>query len=116
MRLAVSIAAHSPLMQSGVADYARAVDATPMQMPRAPVVSNITAQTLPDVDAIRQELPAQLTTQVRWTDSVRFLAAQGVKTMIELGSKDVLTGLLKRIDSSVTGMAVGMPEALAQIV
>jgi [acyl-carrier-protein] S-malonyltransferase len=115
LRLAVSIAAHSPLMQSGVAQYARAVESIAIAMPRVPVISNITAQPLPDVAAIRAELPAQLLTQVRWTDSVRYLIAQGVTTFIELGSKDVLTGLLKRIDANATGVAVGAAEGLGKV-
>ncbi|MGQ0601585.1 MAG: ACP S-malonyltransferase [Anaerolineales bacterium] len=115
MRLAVSIAAHSPLMQSGVAQYAAAVEAVPMTSPQVPVISNITAQPLPDVAAIRAELPAQLLTQVRWTDSVRYLIAQGVTTFVELGSKDVLTGLLKRIDANTTGIAVGTAEGLGKL-
>jgi [acyl-carrier-protein] S-malonyltransferase len=115
LRLAVSIAAHSPLMQSGVEQYARAVESIAISMPRVPVISNLTAQPLPDVAAIRAELPAQLLTQVRWTDSVRYLIAQGVTTFIELGSKDVLTGLLKRIDANATGVAVGTAEGLGKV-
>ncbi len=116
MRLAVSIAAHSPLMHSGVAQYARAVAETAIQPPRASVIiSNITARPLPDAAAIRAELPAQLTTQVRWTDSVRYLLAQGVTTFIELGAKDVLTNLLKRIDGGAVGIAVNGLEGLGKI-
>jgi [acyl-carrier-protein] S-malonyltransferase len=113
MRLAVSIAAHSPLMQSGVAQYGAAVESIEIRPPQAPVISNVTALPLPSVEAIRAELPAQLTTQVRWSETIRYLAAQGVTLFIELGSKDVLTGLLKRIDPAVSGVAVGTPEALA---
>ncbi len=113
LKLAVSVAAHSPLMQSGVAEYAAAVNALPFQPPLAPVISNLTATPLPDVAAIRAELPAQLTGPVRWTKSIRYLVAHGVTLFIELGSKDVLTGLLKRIDSSVAGSAVGTPEQVA---
>ncbi|MBL8057586.1 MAG: ACP S-malonyltransferase [Anaerolineales bacterium] len=113
LKLAVSVAAHSPLMQSGVAEYAAAVDAVAFQMPQAPVISNLTARPLPDVAAIRAELPAQLTGPVRWTESVRYLVSQGIGVFVELGSKDVLTGLLKRIDANVAGVAVGMPEAVA---
>ncbi len=115
VKLAVSVAAHSPLMQSGVADYAAAVEAVSFQMPRAPVISNLTALPLPDVEAIRAELPAQLTGPVRWTESVRYLVTQGVTTFVELGSKDVLTGLLKRIDGGVTGLALGTPEAVESL-
>ena len=113
LKLAVSVAAHSPLMQSGVAEYAAAVNALPFQPPLAPVISNLTATPLPDVAAIRAELPAQLTGPVRWTESIRYLVAHGVTLFIELGSKDVLTGLLKRIDGSVAGSAVGTPEQVA---
>lgn len=115
MRLAVSIAAHSPLMASGAEQYARAVAATPIQQPRVPIISNVTALPLPDVAAIRNELPAQLTTQVRWTDSVRYLLAQGITTFIELGSKDVLTNLLKRIDANAVSVAVNGPEGLGKL-
>jgi [acyl-carrier-protein] S-malonyltransferase len=64
------------------------------------------------VDSIRAELIGQLTTRVRWTETIRYLVAQGVTHFIELGSKDVLTGLLKRIAPETTGYAVGTPEAL----
>ncbi len=115
MRLAVSVAAHSPLMASGLEPYRAAVDALALRPPLVPVISNITAEPLPGVDAIRAELPAQLTTQVRWTDSVRYLVARGMTTFVELGPKDVLTGLLKRIAANTTGIAVGTPETLAQL-
>ncbi len=112
LRLQVSIAAHSALMAPEVPGYAEAVTATPILAPSVPVVGNITASPLPDVDAIRRELPAQLTSPVRWTDSIRYLQAQGVRTYVELGSKDVLTGLLKRIDAEAVGVAVGTPDAV----
>jgi len=115
LKLPVSIAAHSPLMLSGLEDYRRAVEAVPFIAPVPPLVGNITALPLADPNAIREELPAQLTSPVRWTESVRYMLAQGVTTFIELGSKDVLTGLLKRIDPNATGRAVGTPEGLEAI-
>jgi [acyl-carrier-protein] S-malonyltransferase len=115
MRLPVSIAAHSPLMQSGMDELARAVNALPVAAPSVPVISNIAARPLPDVDAIRAELPNQLITQVRWTESVRYLLAQGVNMFVEVGSKDVLIGLIKRIDANATLIAAGTPEGLAKL-
>jgi [acyl-carrier-protein] S-malonyltransferase len=115
LKLPVSIAAHSPLMQSGVDDYRRAVEAVPFAAPVVPVIGNITVSPLPDADAIRAELPAQLTSPVRWTETIRYLRSQGVTTFVELGSKDVLTGLLKRIDAEAVGIAVGAPEGLASL-
>ncbi len=115
IKLAVSIAAHSPLMLSAMDEYTRAVEAVPFIAPVPPLVGNITAAPLTDPNDLRAELPAQLTAPVRWTESVRYMLAQGVTTFVELGSKDVLTGLLKRIDASATGIAVGTPEGMGQV-
>ncbi len=110
LKLPVSIAAHSPLMQVVVAEYSNFVDGLPFVAPLVPVIANITAQPLADDHSIRAELVGQLTRPVRWTDTIRYLAAQGVAAFVELGSKDVLTGLLKRIAPDTTGYAVGTPE------
>jgi [acyl-carrier-protein] S-malonyltransferase len=115
IKLPVSIAAHSPLMESAVADFTHAVEAVPFISPIPPVVGNIHARPLTDPNALRAELPAQLTFPVRWTESVRFMAGQGVTTFIELGAKDVLTAMLKRIDANVRGLAIGAPEGLAAL-
>lgn len=112
LKLPVSIAAHSPLMQVVVDEYSKFVDGLPFLAPLIPVIANLTAQPLADGHSIRAELVGQLTRQVRWTDTVRYLAAQGVTAFVELGSKDVLTGLLKRIAPDTTGHAVGTPEAV----
>ena len=111
-RLPVSIAAHSPLMQSAVEDFRRLVDGMPFLTPIPAVVGNVRAAPLADPNEIRVELPAQLTSPVRWTESVRYMLAQGVTTFVELGSKDVLTTLLKRIDANARGLAVGTPAEL----
>lgn len=94
--LEVSIAAHSALMQPAVAEFAEAVNATPMRAPQIPVVANVTARPLTTVDAIRTELVGQLTAAVQWTQTIEFLVAQGVDTFVEIGTGKVLTGLIKR--------------------
>ena len=70
----------------------------------------------PPVDSraeqIRQELLIQLTDCVRWTESMRFLVAQGVTTVIEIGSGKVLTGLMKRIDRKITRRNVATSQDL----
>lgn len=98
VRLDVSIAAHSPLMEQARAALARRVEATPFQNASIPVVANVTAQPLRTPADIRAELVAQLTGSVRWADSMRFLLAQGITTVIEIGPDSVLTSLMKRID------------------
>ena len=115
LKLPVSIASHSPLMQSAVPDFTRAVEAVPFIAPIPPVVGNVRAQPLLDPNDLRVELPAQLVSPVRWTESVRYMLAQGVTTFVEQGAKDVLTGLLKRIDPNATGLALGTAENLAAL-
>ncbi|MFZ0548281.1 MAG: ACP S-malonyltransferase [Candidatus Promineifilaceae bacterium] len=101
VKLPISIAAHSELMRSAADGFARAVDDTPLAPPRMPIIGNVSAQPLTTPEAIRAELKAQLTSSVRWTDSMTHLTQQGVDTVYEVGPGDVLLGLMKRIDRSV---------------
>ena len=105
--LAVSIAAHSPLMASISVEFARVVGDTVFEPARIPVVANTTAQPLTHPDDIRAELCAQLTSPVRWTESVRSMAALGVMSFVEAGPRDVLSNLIKRIDPAVQTRAIG---------
>ena len=98
VRLPISIAAHTPLMASVADEFAAAVDATPLVEARIPAVANVTARSLTTPDDIRAELKAQLTSPVRWTDSVRYLGEQEIDAYVEVGPGDVLLGLVKRID------------------
>ncbi len=110
IRLAVSIAAHSPLMAQAQADFNQAVAAAPLNAPRIPVIGNVSAEPLTSVEAIRADLQAQLTRRVRWTESIQYMRQQGVDTFIELGSGDVLTKLVKRIDRKTRRLNAGEPE------
>lgn len=112
LRLPVSIAAHSPLMQSAVPEFRRAVEAVPFISPLPEIVANVTAAPMSDPNDLRVELPAQLTSPVRWTETIRYMIGAGITTFVEVGAKDVLTGLLKRIDPNVTGLTLGTPENL----
>lgn len=107
IRLAVSIAAHSPLMASVVGDFRAAVDATPIRLPVVPVVANISAHPLLSIDETRDELAGQLTWPVRWTASVQWMIEQGVGRFVEIGPRDVLGKLVKRIDRGVEAISVG---------
>jgi [acyl-carrier-protein] S-malonyltransferase len=105
--LAVSIAAHSPLMAVVMKEYRAAIDATAMCAPRVPVVANISARPLLSVGEIRDELAGQLTWPVRWVASVQWMVEQGVTRFVELGPRDVLTKLIQRIDSTVSAASIG---------
>lgn len=99
--LAVSIASHSPLMQPAADAFASIVAQVDFRPPQVPVVANVTARPITTVAEIREELVKQLTSPVRWVESVQYLIAQGVTTFVEIGPKNVLTGLIRRIDESV---------------
>jgi [acyl-carrier-protein] S-malonyltransferase len=101
IRLAVSIASHSPLMASVSAVFAQALGQVNFKSPSIPVYANVSASPLTTPDSIHHELEMQLTQPVRWTESVQAMAADGAVLFVEVGPKDVLTGLIKRISSAV---------------
>jgi [acyl-carrier-protein] S-malonyltransferase len=101
VRLNVSIAAHSPLMSEVAAEFRRILDATEFNTPTIPLVANAVARPLTNPDDIREALGRQLTSPVRWNESVRWMIAEGVTRFVEIGPKEVLTGLLRRIDRTV---------------
>lgn len=108
--LAVSIAAHSPLMASIVDEYRAVVEATPLRTPSTPVISNVTAQPLTEIADIRRDLVTQMTAPVRWVADVRALADAGVTSFVEIGPGTVLTGLVKRIIKDADARAIGTPD------
>jgi [acyl-carrier-protein] S-malonyltransferase len=110
VRLPITIAAHSALMVSAAADFARAVEATPIATPRMPVIGNASAQPMTTAEQIRADLKAQLTAPVRWTETIRYLLAQGVDTFVEVGPGDVLQGLVKRIDRGARRLSLNLDE------
>ncbi|HLV37296.1 MAG TPA: ACP S-malonyltransferase, partial [Spirillospora sp.] len=112
VKLAVSIAAHSPLMESAADEFRQILAATPFETPTLPVYGNLSAAPLTSVEAIREELGNQLTDGVRWTESIQNMIATGAQQFVEFGSKDVLSGLLKRIDRSVRGVPLNSVTAL----
>jgi [acyl-carrier-protein] S-malonyltransferase len=107
--LAVSIAAHSPLMASAQEQFRIAVDDALIEDPEIPIVGNVGADLLKTAETIRKDLYGQLTSRVHWTESIRNLKKLGVTSFLELGTGNVLTGLLKRIDAEAVGMAIGEP-------
>lgn len=108
--LAVSIAAHSPLMSVAQQDFNLAVQGAPIRDPIVPLVGNVTAAPLSSADQIRADLQAQLNSRVRWVESMQFMRAQGIQHFIEIGNGTVLVGLLKRIDREAESFALGAPE------
>lgn len=106
MLLPVSVPNHSSLMDSVVAPLAGKIGATATAESRVPVVQNLTARPSADVSATIELLSQHVNNPVYWTDSVRYMAGEGVELVIEMGPGKVLTGLNKRIDKSLVGACV----------
>jgi [acyl-carrier-protein] S-malonyltransferase len=114
VKLAVSIAAHSPLMASASESFVEALAATNISEPQIPVYGNVTAAPLKTASEIREELNHQLTRSVLWTDSMQGIITAGAETFVEIGSKDVLSGLMKRIDRKKARVSLNSVEALTK--
>jgi [acyl-carrier-protein] S-malonyltransferase len=110
MPLVVSIAAHSPLMESIQAEWNAAVDACAIMKPCIPVVGNVHAKPMLSADELRVDIKAQMQSRVRWTESVQFMVANGINTFVEAGSGEVLLGLIKRIAPSTNRFTLGSPQ------
>jgi len=105
--LAVSIAGHCPLMAPAARALAFALDQVHMAGASVPVVANATALPVVDPPDIRAALLEQLTSPVRWVDTVHYMVAHGVDTFVEIGPKSVLRRLISQIDPSVRTRYVG---------
>jgi [acyl-carrier-protein] S-malonyltransferase len=108
--LQVSIAAHSPLMDSIQADWNAAVDACVFETPLIPVVGNVHAKPMLSADELRADIKAQMQSRVRWTESVQLMLANGIRTFVEAGTGEVLIGLIKRIDAATNRFPLGNPQ------
>jgi [acyl-carrier-protein] S-malonyltransferase len=104
--LVVAGAYHSRLMQSARDKVADALARLPMREPRVPVVSNVTARPGSSVAEIKELLVRQVTSPVRWSESMQWLVAQGFGRFIELGPGNVLGGLMKRINKDVEMLSI----------
>jgi len=107
--LPISIAAHSPLMNSIQNEWNAAVDACTISDPGVPVISNVHAKAMIVADELRADIKAQMQSRVRWTESVQMMLGSGIQIYVEAGSGEVLLGLIKRIDSSVARFPLGNP-------
>ncbi len=109
MMLPVSAPFHCPLMQPAADAMQEALAKVTLATPRVPLIANVLAAEITEPNAIRQRLVEQVTGLVRWRESVQYMKAQGVDTLVEAGSGKVLSGLVKRIDREMTGMALNTP-------
>ncbi len=114
--LPVSAPFHCALMQPVRSGLEAVLDAMEVRDPSVPLISNVEAAPVTEAARIRALLIAQVVSPVRWVESVERLAAEGVTHLVELGPGKVLSGLVRRIDRSLTCASVGDPEGLARAV
>ncbi|HEX8392416.1 MAG TPA: ACP S-malonyltransferase [Longimicrobium sp.] len=114
--LNVSGAFHSPLMAVAENGLRAQLEGAAFGNPAFPVVSNVTASPVTDGAEAQRLLVEQLTSPVRWTQSVRTMLQMGAERFLEVGSGKVLVGMLKRIDAAANGrgVALGTADAVAE--
>jgi len=100
--LKVGGAFHSPLMEPARVELSDAIESTRFSTPVCPVYQNVSTTGETDPDTIKQNLIAQLTSPVKWTQSVQQMVADGATEFVELGPGSVLQGLISKIDRNVT--------------
>jgi len=101
LKLSVGGAFHSPLMEPARLELAAAIENTPFSTPVCPIYQNVNAKPQTDPEVIKANLVSQLTSPVRWTQSVQAMIADGADDFTELGPGAVLQGLIKKIDKEV---------------
>ncbi|MGK4446477.1 ACP S-malonyltransferase [Yersinia enterocolitica] len=106
LQLPVSVPSHCALMKPAADKLAVALEEIEFQAPLFPVVNNVDVKTEVSPEAIRSALVRQLYNPVRWTESVEFMAAEGVELLLEVGPGKVLTGLTKRIVDTLAAAPV----------
>lgn len=111
--LPVSVPSHCALMKPAADKLAVALQEVVFNAPQVAVVNNVDVRTENDPEAIRSALVRQLYSPVRWTESVEYIAAQGVTSLLEIGPGKVLTGLTKRIVDTLTAAPVNDPASLS---
>ena len=109
MLLPVSAPFHCPLMQPAADAMQEALERVSLGTPRVPLIANVLASEITEPGAIKQRLVEQVTGLVRWRESVEYMKAHKVEVLVECGSGKVLSGLVKRIDKEMTGMALNTP-------
>lgn len=110
--LPVSAPFHCSLMQPAAEAMQDALADVNMNAPAVPLIANVTASPTSDMEAIRKQLVEQVTGTVRWRESVAYMGQNGIKTLVEIGSGKVLSGMVRRIDRELTGIPCGSQQEI----
>ena len=114
--LPVSAPFHCSLMKPAAEKMLEALNNIKILPPKVPIVANVNATKIAgDPDDIRGSLVQQVTSMVRWRESVEWMIENGITSFVELGAGKVLTGLNKRIDKDVQSISVESPDAIEEV-
>ncbi len=113
MALPVSVPSHCDLMRPAAERFASSVESIEWQAPQIPLVQNVSAAVVADLDVLKRDLLAQLYSPVRWVESMVALGDRGVTSLVECGPGKVLSGLNKRCVKGVSTYNLDTPEAFA---
>lgn len=113
MALPVSVPSHCDLMRPAAERFAASVEAIAWQAPQIPLVQNVSAAVVADLDTLKRDLLAQLYSPVRWVESMVALGDRGVTSLVECGPGKVLSGINKRCVKGVSTYNLDTPEAFA---
>ncbi|MBE9528364.1 MAG: ACP S-malonyltransferase [Proteobacteria bacterium] len=113
--LKVSAPSHSPLMAPAAVRFAEELKSIEFEKPNVPIVSNVKATPTASRKEFPELLTSQLTSPVRWVETIERMKAEGVEVIIEIGPGSVLTGLTKRIDKSIQTYSLASVEDLGEL-
>jgi len=113
--LRVSGPYNSILMESAIERLRNAISEFTFNKPAVPVVANVTAQPLTDLEAIKEELVSQIVRPVQWQQSVENMIARGVTTFFEMGPGEMLTRLIKRISPGAQAFNISNAQTVSEI-
>jgi [acyl-carrier-protein] S-malonyltransferase len=111
LKLSVGGAFHSPLMEPARAELAEAIKNTTINAPVCPIFQNVNAKPFSDPAQIKENLIAQLTAPVRWTQTVQNMLSAGATSFLEIGPGKVLQGLIKKIDRQIEAESTSVYQA-----
>lgn len=110
MLLPVSAPFHCSLMAPAADAMEDALGKVEMHDPVVPIIANVRAEQVEAFDEIRSLLVEQVTSMVRWTESVTYMKKHGIETLVEIGAGKVLSGLTRRIDRDLKALNIGAPD------
>lgn len=113
--LKVSGAFHSPMMEKACAEFAEVIEEISLSDAEIPVYTNVSAKPVTDVEEIRDAMILQLTSPVRWTETVKRILSDGACKAFEIGPRNVIAGLMKRIDDSFTIKSISNSSTILEV-